>query len=272
MSIFGNPLPFATMRSSVFRRRTLATTGNIFKKAREPLLNGCGNPRRVPRFLKSPIPSMKYRDREIRNCLSAKTAGPAYALRCPRQFAVARPQGHLIMAVSSAAPQTLCGPAPSPLAWRNRSRNLLYKIIQWRNAIHCAWLRVPDGCKLRHLQMGKTPLRPETVPVHAKAGTGLSYDLRSTTSKHAAEAKDCSDALSFMEFRGYVRKLTLPARTSFSYNGRRSAHDGVAILLSSTGLTRQPVIGMLHKAQGLTRAHTERHIMPESWKAFEHAG
>ena len=45
---------------------------------------------------------------------------------------------------------------------------------------------------------------PETIPVHAKAA-GL-YMI-CTTSKHAAEAKGCADAL-FMDYRGYVAEAT----------------------------------------------------------------
>jgi branched-chain amino acid aminotransferase len=45
---------------------------------------------------------------------------------------------------------------------------------------------------------------PETIPSHAKAA-GL-YMI-CTMSKHAAEAKGCSDAL-FMDYRGYVAEAT----------------------------------------------------------------
>jgi branched-chain amino acid aminotransferase len=56
---------------------------------------------------------------------------------------------------------------------------------------------------------------PETIPVHAKAA-GL-YMI-CTTSKHAAEAKGCSDAL-FMDYRGYVAECT-GANIFFVKDGR----------------------------------------------------
>ena len=99
---------------------------------------------------------------------------------------------------------------------------------------------------------------PETIPVHAKAA-GL-Y-LICTTSKHAAEAKGCSDAL-FMDYRGYVAEAT-GANIFFVKDGE--VHTPLADCFLN-GLTRQTVIGML-KEKGLT-VH-ERHIMPEELEGFE---
>ena len=99
---------------------------------------------------------------------------------------------------------------------------------------------------------------PETIPVHAKAA-GL-YMI-CTTSKHAAEAKGCSDAL-FMDYRGYVAEAT-GANIFFVKDGE--VHTPLADCFLN-GLTRQTVIGML-KEKGLT-AH-ERHIMPEELEGFE---
>ncbi|HAR82240.1 MULTISPECIES: branched-chain amino acid aminotransferase [Sulfitobacter] len=99
---------------------------------------------------------------------------------------------------------------------------------------------------------------PETIPVHAKAA-GL-YMI-CTTSKHAAEAKGCSDAL-FMDYRGYVAEAT-GANIFFVKDG--DVHTPLADCFLN-GLTRQTVIGML-KEKGLT-VH-ERHIMPEELEGFE---
>ncbi|QPM91385.1 branched-chain amino acid aminotransferase [Pseudooceanicola algae] len=99
---------------------------------------------------------------------------------------------------------------------------------------------------------------PETIPVHAKAA-GL-YMI-CTMSKHAAEAKGCSDAL-FMDYRGYVAEAT-GANIFFVKNGE--VHTPLADCFLN-GITRQTVIGML-KDKGLT-VH-ERHIMPEELEGFE---
>ena len=99
---------------------------------------------------------------------------------------------------------------------------------------------------------------PETIPVHAKAA-GL-YMI-CTTSKHAAEAKGCSDAL-FMDYRGYVAEAT-GANIFFVKDGE--VHTPLADCFLN-GLTRQTVIGML-KEKGLT-VHV-RHIMPEELEGFE---
>jgi len=96
---------------------------------------------------------------------------------------------------------------------------------------------------------------PETIPVHAKAA-GL-YMI-CTTSKHAAEAKGCSDAL----FMDYVAEAT-GANIFFVKDGE--VHTPLADCFLN-GLTRQTVIGML-KEKGLT-VH-ERHIMPEELEGFE---
>ncbi|MEQ5871222.1 branched-chain amino acid aminotransferase [Sagittula sp. NFXS13] len=99
---------------------------------------------------------------------------------------------------------------------------------------------------------------PETIPVHAKAA-GL-YMI-CTTSKHAAEAKGCSDAL-FMDYRGYVAEAT-GANIFFVKDGE--VHTPLPDCFLN-GLTRQTVIELL-KEKGLT-VH-ERHIMPEELEGFE---
>ena len=99
---------------------------------------------------------------------------------------------------------------------------------------------------------------PETIPTAAKAA-GL-YMI-CTMSKHAAEAKGCSDAI-FFDYRGYVAEAT-GANVFFVKDGEVHTPLPDAIL---NGLTRQTVIGML-KDRGIT-VH-ERHIMPEEMDGFE---
>ncbi|THD73768.1 branched-chain amino acid aminotransferase [Thalassobius vesicularis] len=99
---------------------------------------------------------------------------------------------------------------------------------------------------------------PETIPTSAKAA-GL-YMI-CTMSKHAAEAKGCSDAM-FFDYRGYVAEAT-GANIFFVKDGEVHTPLPDAIL---NGLTRQTVIGML-KEKGIT-VH-ERHILPEELDSFE---
>lgn len=99
---------------------------------------------------------------------------------------------------------------------------------------------------------------PETIPTAAKAA-GL-YMI-CTMSKHAAEAKGCSDAL-FYDYRGYVAEAT-GANVFFVKDGEVHTPIPDAIL---NGITRQTVIQML-KDKGIT-VH-ERHIMPEELGTFE---
>lgn len=99
---------------------------------------------------------------------------------------------------------------------------------------------------------------PETIPTAAKAA-GL-YMI-CTMSKHAAQAKDCSDAL-FFDYRGYVAEAT-GANIFFVKDGEVHTPLPDAIL---NGITRQTVIGML-RAKGIT-VH-ERHIMPAELETFQ---
>ena len=82
-----------------------------------------------------------------------------------------------------------------------------------------------------------------------------------TISKHAAEAKGCSDAM-FLDYRGYVAEAT-GANIFFVKDGEVHTPLPDAIL---NGLTRQTVIGML-KDRGIT-VH-ERHILPEELDSME---
>ncbi len=99
---------------------------------------------------------------------------------------------------------------------------------------------------------------PETIPSEAKAA-GL-YMI-CTMSKHAAEAKGCSDAMMF-DYRGYVAEAT-GANIFFVKNGE--VHTPLADCFLN-GLTRQTVIGMLKDMQ--IKVH-ERHILPEELEGFE---
>jgi len=99
---------------------------------------------------------------------------------------------------------------------------------------------------------------PETIPSHAKAA-GL-YMI-CTMSKHAAEAKGCSDAL-MMDYRGYVAEAT-GANIFFVKDGEVHTPDPDCFL---NGITRQTVIKMLKDRQ--ITVH-ERHIMPEELEGFE---
>jgi len=99
---------------------------------------------------------------------------------------------------------------------------------------------------------------PETIPVAAKAA-GL-YMI-CTMSKHAAEAKGCSDAL-FMDWRGYVAEAT-GANVFFVKDNEVHTPLADAIL---NGITRQTVIAML-RDMGI--AVHERHIQPDELSGFQ---
>lgn len=99
---------------------------------------------------------------------------------------------------------------------------------------------------------------PETIPTAAKAA-GL-YMI-CTMSKHAAEAKGCSDAM-FFDYRGYVAEAT-GANIFFVKDGEVHTPLPDAIL---NGLTRQTVIGMLKDRQ--IKVH-ERYIEPAELEGFE---
>jgi len=99
---------------------------------------------------------------------------------------------------------------------------------------------------------------PETIPSHAKAA-GL-YMI-CTMSKHAAEAKGCSDAMMF-DYRGYVAEAT-GANIFFVKDGEVHTPTPDCFL---NGLTRQTVSGMLKERQ--IKVH-ERHIMPDELEGFE---
>ena len=99
---------------------------------------------------------------------------------------------------------------------------------------------------------------PETIPSAAKAA-GL-YMI-CTMSKHAAEAKGCSDAMMF-DYRGYVAEAT-----------------GANIFFVKDGEVHTPLAGRLperhhppdrhrHAARQGIKVH-ERHILPEELEGFQ---
>jgi branched-chain amino acid aminotransferase len=99
---------------------------------------------------------------------------------------------------------------------------------------------------------------PETIP-HAAKAAGL-YMI-CTMSKHAAEAKGCSDAMMF-DYRGYVAEAT-GANIFFVKDGEVHTPLPDAFL---NGITRQTVIGML-RGKGI-KVH-ERHILPAELESFQ---
>ena len=156
--------------------------------------------------------------------------------------------------------------APSPGAGRARTwacrpaRNPVRLAIaawEWGNYYGDAKMK---GAKL-DIAKWKRP-RPETIPVHAKAA-GL-YMI-CTMSKHAAEAKGCSDAM-MMDYRGYVAEAT-GANIFFVKDGE--VHTPLADCFLN-GLTRQTVIGML-KERGRSRC-TSGTSCRASWKVSSSAG
>ncbi len=150
------------------------------------------------------------------------------------------------------------------VAWRGAGQDM--GVASARNPVRLAiaawaWGNYYGDAKMKGAKLDiakwKRP-SPETIPVHAKAA-GL-YMI-CTTSKHAAEAKGCSDAL-FMDYRGYVAEAT-GANIFFVKDGE--VHTPLPDCFLN-GLTRQTVIKLL-KEKGIT-VH-ERHIMPEEMEGFE---
>ena len=150
------------------------------------------------------------------------------------------------------------------VAWRgagedmgvSASRNdvrLAVAVWEWGNYYGDAKFK---GAKL-DISKWKRP-SPETIPCFAKAA-GL-YMI-CTMSKHAAEAKGCSDAL-MMDHRGYVAEAT-GANVFFVKDGEVHTPTPDCFL---NGITRQTVIGMLGDRQIKV---VERHIDPGEMESFE---
>ncbi|MDC0012514.1 branched-chain amino acid aminotransferase [Octadecabacter sp.] len=153
-----------------------------------------------------------------------------------------------------------------PVAWRGSGEDM--GVAASRNPVHLAvavweWGAYYGDAKMKGAKLDiakwKRP-SPECAPSQAKAA-GL-YMI-ATMSKHAAEAKGCSDALMF-DYRGYVAECT-GANLFFVKDGEVHTPKPDAFL---NGLTRQTVIEMLMQ-KGI-KVH-ERHIIPDELEGFEQA-
>jgi branched-chain amino acid aminotransferase len=150
------------------------------------------------------------------------------------------------------------------LAWRGAGEDM--GVASKRNPIRLAvacwsWGNYYGDAKMKGAKLDiakwKRP-SPDTIPSAAKA-SGL-YMI-CTMSKHAAEAKGCSDAMMF-DYRGYVAEAT-GANIFFVKDGEVHTPLADAFL---NGITRQTVIGMLRDMQ--IKVH-ERHILPEELEGFQ---
>lgn len=150
------------------------------------------------------------------------------------------------------------------LAWRGAGEDM--GVASRRNPVRLAiaaweWGAYYGEAKMKGAKLDIAKWRrpaPDTAPSHAKAA-GL-YMI-ATMSKHAAEAKGCSDAMMF-DYRGYVAEAT-GANIFFVRAGE--VHTPLPDCFLN-GITRQTVIGMLRE-RGIT-VH-ERHILPEELEGFE---
>ena len=151
-----------------------------------------------------------------------------------------------------------------PVAWRGAGEDM--GVSSAKNPVRLAiavwgWGNYYGDAKMKGAKLDISKWKrpsPETIPVHAKA-SGL-YMI-CTTSKHAAEAKGCSDAL-FMDYRGYVAEAT-GANIFFVKDGEVHTPKPDCFL---NGITRQTVITMLEQ-KGINVI--ERYIMPDEMERFE---
>jgi branched-chain amino acid aminotransferase len=150
------------------------------------------------------------------------------------------------------------------LAWRGSGEDM--GVSSRRNPVRMAvaawaWGNYYGDAKMKGAKLDIAKWRrpdPATAPFQAKAA-GL-YMI-ATMSKHAAEAKGCSDAM-MMDYRGYVAEAT-GANIFFVKDGE--VHTPLADCFLN-GLTRQTVIGMLKDRQ--IKVH-ERHILPGELEGFQ---
>jgi len=151
-----------------------------------------------------------------------------------------------------------------PVAWRGEGDDM--GVASARNPIRMAvatweWGAYYGDAKMKGAKLDISKWKrpsPETIPCKAKAA-GL-YMI-CTMSKHAAEAKGCSDALMF-DYRGYVAEAT-GANIFFVKDGEVHTPDPDCFL---AGITRKTVIGMLEE-RGVKVV--ERHIMPDELEGFQ---
>ena len=150
------------------------------------------------------------------------------------------------------------------VAWRGAGDDM--GVAARRNPVRVAvaaweWGNYYGDAKMKGAKLDIAKWRrpdPATAPSQAKAA-GL-YMI-CTMSKHAAEAKGCSDAMMF-DYRGYVAEAT-GANIFFVKDGE--VHTPLPDCFLN-GLTRQTVLGMLKDRQ--IKVH-ERHIMPEELEGFQ---
>lgn len=150
------------------------------------------------------------------------------------------------------------------LAWRGAGLDM--GVAAARNPVRMAvavweWGNYYGDAKFQGAKLDISKWRrpdPATIPCFAKA-SGL-YMI-CTMSKHAAEAKGCSDAMMY-DYRGYVAEAT-GANIFFVKDGVVHTPKPDAFL---NGITRQTVIGML-KDKGIEVV--ERHIQAHELTGFE---
>ena len=150
------------------------------------------------------------------------------------------------------------------LAWRGSGPDM--GVASSRNPVRVAiasweWGAYYGDAKLKGAKLDISPWKrpsPETIPCFAKAA-GL-YMI-CTMSKHAAEAKGCSDSL-MLDYRGYVAEAT-GANIFFVKNNKVYTPTPDCFL---NGITRQTVISILKK-NGIEVV--EKHIKLEELDSFE---
>jgi len=150
------------------------------------------------------------------------------------------------------------------VAWRGAGEDM--GVASRRNPVRTAiavweWGAYYGDAKLKGAKLDISKWKrpsPETAPSQAKAA-GL-YMI-CTMSKHAAEAKGCSDAMMF-DYRGYVAEAT-GANIFFVKDGEVHTPKPDCFL---NGITRQTVIGMLEDRQIKV---VERHIEPSELEGFQ---
>ncbi|MBL3607316.1 branched-chain amino acid aminotransferase [Rhodovulum sulfidophilum] len=151
-----------------------------------------------------------------------------------------------------------------PLAWRGSGPEMGVAAAQ--NPVRMAiaaweWGAYYGAAKMKGAKLDIAKWKrpdPATAPSQAKA-SGL-YMI-CTMSKHAAQAKGCSDAMMF-DYRGYVAEAT-GANIFFVKDGEVHTPKADCFL---NGITRQTVIGLLKDKQ--IKVH-ERHIEPAELEGFQ---
>ncbi|MBK5927616.1 branched-chain amino acid aminotransferase [Rhodobaculum claviforme] len=150
------------------------------------------------------------------------------------------------------------------IAWRGAGEDM--GVASRRNPVRLAiaaweWGAYYGDARVRGARLDIAKWRrpaPETAPFQAKAA-GL-YMI-CTMSKHAAEAKGCSDAMMF-DYRGFVAEAT-GANIFFVRDGE--VHTPIPDCFLD-GITRRSVIDLLRARQ--IQVH-ERHIAPSELEGFE---